>query len=44
MAPAAISVTAEKVRQQCYDALTPDEKTAVLFAMASADAAAQVRL
>lgn len=42
MAPAAFSVTAEKARQQCYDALTPAEKTAVLFALASA-AAAQVR-
>lgn len=36
------AVTAVEVRQPCYDALAPDEKTTVLFALARA-AAAQVR-
>lgn len=39
MAEAAFSIAAEKVRQQCFDALSPAEKTAVLFALASGIAA-----
>jgi len=39
VAEAAFSIAAEKVRQQCFDALSPTEKTAVLFALVSATAA-----
>lgn len=42
MAEAAFSIVAERIRQQCFDALSPAEKTAVLFAVASG-AAAQVQ-
>jgi hypothetical protein len=31
VAEAAFSIVAEKVRQRCFDALTPAEQTAALF-------------